>query len=393
MRWTTVAAIASLLVVRMGRGGWGRLRSVAVRIIGLLAALVLAPTSASARRSNNIFYRKNGWIGFVLNSTKHGFTGYIAHTPLSQATGFGLAHLRTGEWVAAFVKSGGFRPNMKWDMELLVDGRSIHRGVTKVDASGFAMLEPALPKPAIVALSTGQESFEIVTTRGRFEYNLAGAADAVKAATKCVNYFASTPAPKSSTGSIPESPKSSRGGSGTGFFISADGRVLTNAHVVRGCTSVHVGFPGAAMQSARVVASDIANDLAVLATSLRPKQVPSLLAVRTGEQISVYGFPLSGLLPSTGNFTLGNVTATAGLADNTNVLQISAPVQHGNSGGPVLDQSGNVVGIVYSKVNALRAPEQDHIRYCAERELRHQVGRRDELPANSRHRGSDRREG
>jgi S1-C subfamily serine protease len=70
--------------------------------------------------------------------------------------------------------------------------------------------------------------------------------------------------------------------------------------------------------------------------------------------VYVYGFPLGGILATTGNFTSGAITATAGMADDTRMLQISAPVQPGNSGGPVKDQNGNIVGVVVSKLNALR---------------------------------------
>jgi serine protease Do len=72
-----------------------------------------------------------------------------------------------------------------------------------------------------------------------------------------------------------------------------------------------------------------------------------------GEGVAVFGYPLSGLLSSGGNFTLGNVTALAGLRDDTRILQISAPVQPGNSGGPLLDDSGAVVGIIVAKLNAM----------------------------------------
>ncbi len=77
-------------------------------------------------------------------------------------------------------------------------------------------------------------------------------------------------------------------------------------------------------------------------------------AARLGESVAVFGFPLSSVLASSGNFTLGNVTALAGLGDDTRFLQISAPVQPGNSGGPLLDENGNVIGVVTSKLNALR---------------------------------------
>ena len=67
----------------------------------------------------------------------------------------------------------------------------------------------------------------------------------------------------------------------------------------------------------------------------------------------VVGFPLMGLLASGANITTGVVSAMAGLGDDSRMLQITAPVQPGNSGGPLLDQTGNVVGVVVAKLNAL----------------------------------------
>ena len=68
------------------------------------------------------------------------------------------------------------------------------------------------------------------------------------------------------------------------------------------------------------------------------------------------GYPLFGLLASTANLSVGNVSALAGLGDDSRYLQISAPVQPGNSGGPLLDASGNsyLIGIVTSKLDAAR---------------------------------------
>lgn len=65
------------------------------------------------------------------------------------------------------------------------------------------------------------------------------------------------------------------------------------------------------------------------------------------------GYPLHGLLSSEANVTTGNVSALAGIGNDTRFLQITAPVQPGNSGGPLVDQSGNVVGIIVGKLNAI----------------------------------------
>ncbi len=87
----------------------------------------------------------------------------------------------------------------------------------------------------------------------------------------------------------------------------------------------------------------------------RPKRKAP--TVRAGDNVVVVGFPLRGLLASQTNVTTGTISATAGLRDDTRYLQITAPVQPGNSGGPLLDQSGNIVGVVVSTLDALKLAE------------------------------------
>jgi S1-C subfamily serine protease len=76
--------------------------------------------------------------------------------------------------------------------------------------------------------------------------------------------------------------------------------------------------------------------------------------VRRGDTVVTYGFPLTGILSSGPTLTTGDVSALSGLRDNPLQYQISAPVQPGNSGGPLLDAQGHVVGVVTSKLNAAR---------------------------------------
>lgn len=164
-----------------------------------------------------------------------------------------------------------------------------------------------------------------------------------------------SPAARNAPTPPPQSADEEKGGIGTGFFISPDGHIVTNAHVVAGCT-VAQATAGIGMQiNARVVAKDTANDLALLKVDARPVAYAHLrTGVKTGENIAAFGFPLYGLLTTTGNFTVGNVSAVAGIGDDTRYLQISAPIQPGNSGGPVLDTSGNVVGVVVAKLDVLK---------------------------------------
>ncbi|PNG26906.1 S1C family serine protease [Methylocella silvestris] len=149
-------------------------------------------------------------------------------------------------------------------------------------------------------------------------------------------------------------PKGKARSSGTGFFVNAEGYVVTNAHVVEECESIRVLEDHGVPIPASVVSRDIANDLAVLKTGLKPERTAEIRSgVRFGENVAAFGFPLSSLLASSGNFTVGTVTALAGIGDDSRYLQISTPVQPGNSGGPLLDQSGHVVGVVSAKLNAL----------------------------------------
>ena len=143
--------------------------------------------------------------------------------------------------------------------------------------------------------------------------------------------------------------------SGTGYFVTSSGHVVTNHHVVKGCSTIAVFSGDQPAVEGRLLGSDETNDLAVLKTEIRPQKVATLrIGARLGEPVAVFGYPLSQVLASSGNFTLGNITALAGLRDDARHLQVSAPVQAGNSGGPLVDASGNLVGTVISKLNAMK---------------------------------------
>jgi S1-C subfamily serine protease len=117
------------------------------------------------------------------------------------------------------------------------------------------------------------------------------------------------------------------------------------------------GHGDASSRPARVRATDTKRDLALITSETQPSQQPVVLSwrrdARLGEQIAIFGFPYLGALASSGTFTRGDVTALAGVADNQAHFQLSAPVQQGNSGGPVVDERGQVVGVVVAKLNAL----------------------------------------
>ena len=148
--------------------------------------------------------------------------------------------------------------------------------------------------------------------------------------------------------------------SGTGFLISTEGQIVTNNHVIKDCVGdVQGNFVGEAPTKLRVVATDEINDLALLQARGAKKtfSTPAMMRempVRSGDAVVAIGFPYHGLLTSDFTVTTGIVSSLSGILNDTRFLQISAPVQPGNSGGPLLDMSGHVVGVVAAKLNALK---------------------------------------
>lgn len=145
-----------------------------------------------------------------------------------------------------------------------------------------------------------------------------------------------------------ETPKNALIGTGSGYVISNQGHILTNAHVIEDCQTLKVNET-----QLDIIAQSELFDLAVLQSKSLLNTPHAQFATSTislNQDISVAGFPFSDLLSSL-NVTRGNVSAITGLkGDNIN-FQISAPVQAGNSGGPVFDKYGAVIGTVVAKLS------------------------------------------
>jgi S1-C subfamily serine protease len=147
--------------------------------------------------------------------------------------------------------------------------------------------------------------------------------------------------------------------SGTGFCIHPEGYVLTNHHVIEGASEILARSP---RQRCRLepVFADPTNDLALLRSDTPLPGVAMFregAPARLGETVIVVGYPLGGLLGSGPQVTTGNVSSLIGPGDDTRALQFTAPTQAGNSGGPLLDGDGAVVGVVSSKLNVIRVHE------------------------------------
>ncbi len=142
-------------------------------------------------------------------------------------------------------------------------------------------------------------------------------------------------------------------GSGTGFFISDDGFLVTNEHVVKNAAGIRL-VTSAGTIDAKVVQVDADNDLALLKATgkFSPLPIAASRAVRLGGTVATIGFPdptLQGFAPK---LAKGEIAALSGAGDSPRYFQISVPVQPGNSGGALVDEHGNVVGVVSAKLDA-----------------------------------------
>lgn len=148
---------------------------------------------------------------------------------------------------------------------------------------------------------------------------------------------------------------------GTGFITSAAGYVVTNHHVIADADHIEVTLASGAKSPATIALQDKINDLVVLKiddpTALNGLTIPVLRtadpsAVKVGQNAFTLGFPLGDLMGSTARLSTGTISSLYGLRDDPRLLQISNPVQPGNSGGPLFNDRGELVGIVVSGLNA-----------------------------------------
>ena len=164
---------------------------------------------------------------------------------------------------------------------------------------------------------------------------------------------------------------------GSGFYVSKFRHIITNQHVVNECKKITVGDSMTSQIPADLIASDKRNDLAILQTvsmemasadtksfleKLAVEIVPVLSGglmrsedVSGGEEIFVAGYPLGNMVSDQMKLTDGIVSATKGLDNDVSRFEISSVVRKGNSGGPIYDSKGNIVGVVVERFNVNRS--------------------------------------
>jgi len=137
--------------------------------------------------------------------------------------------------------------------------------------------------------------------------------------------------------------------SGTGFAVSADGAILTSAHVVVGFSSIAVVLSDGSIHPAKVLQLSSQTDIAVLkidAATPAFLELASTAPIKLGDKVFTIGFPAPDVLGVRPKYSEGTISSLSGIADDAAWMQMSIPIQPGNSGGPVVDTHGHVVGIV-----------------------------------------------
>jgi S1-C subfamily serine protease len=144
--------------------------------------------------------------------------------------------------------------------------------------------------------------------------------------------------------------------SGTGFAVSSNGHVITNHHVIEGCQKVRIHHKGKSIP-ATVVTFDPRNDLALLKGDFRPSTVFSLsnASPELLQDVYVAGFPFGRKVSTSVKVTKGIISSLTGIGNNFSNIQIDAALQSGNSGGPILDEKGNVVGVAVARLDKMYA--------------------------------------
>ncbi len=139
---------------------------------------------------------------------------------------------------------------------------------------------------------------------------------------------------------------------GSGFFITTNGYFVTNEHVVRNAAIIRIKT-AVGDRNAEVVRVDADKDIAILKVegTFEAVYVRGSRELRMADRVATIGYPAPDVQGTAPKYSAGEVASLSGMHDDANLLQISVPLQPGNSGGPLIDTSGGVVGVIVSQWN------------------------------------------
>jgi len=153
-------------------------------------------------------------------------------------------------------------------------------------------------------------------------------------------------------------------GLGTCFAVSPNGHLITNDHVIRGANKIVARLADGTTHNANLIKTTSSTDLALLKINADTKNylpIKSSRTVKKGDRVFTIGYPMATMLGVEAKYTEGVISATSGLNDEPLVYQITVPIQPGNSGGPLVNESGQVVGVITSTASSLEFFKQSGV--------------------------------
>jgi S1-C subfamily serine protease len=338
-----------------------------------IVAFVLQVGLAGAVHAAGPFGSVNvgNWIGGAFSNDQTGaFSHCAATTPYANGVILVVSQNAAGTWSLAFASPGyRFNKGENAAIDVIFDGQE--RARLYATAYQSNMLTAIMP---LNVVRTFQKASLMVATAGRavLNFDLTSTGPVIAALANCVSKVkadgldkagdftkgAARPAVTAEKQASPPAGRPVKSKSGTGFVVSANGHIVTNNHVIEGCSDLKGNLTGEAAMTLRVVSSDATNDLALLQapSAATFKEVARIRdrSIRSGDSVVAIGFPYRGLLSSDFTVTTGIVSSLSGMRNDSRFLQISAPVQPGNSGGPLFDTTGQIIGVVTGKLDNLR---------------------------------------
>lgn len=354
-------------------GRWaGRVRHVEKVLVACLFQAAIIAAAHAAGPFGTI--RVGNWVGGAFSDDNTGGFSHCAATS-NYASGVSLVvgQNAANNWLLGFA-SPSFKLNKgeTVPIDVTFDGQSQAR--LFATATSKIMVTAILP-PNVARTFQKASLMVAVTAAGALNFNLTSTGPLLTVLANCVtkvkadgldnagDFTAPKPVaakPAAATdapNAAPPKAAKTMSWSGTGFVISANGHIITNRHVVDGCTDIKGNLGGQPPTQLRVVSSDETNDLAVLqgpAATFKDFAKIRDRSIHSGDSVVAIGYPFHGLLSSDFTVTTGIVSSLSGTMNDTRMLQISAAVQPGNSGGPLLDTNGLIVGVVAAKLSAFR---------------------------------------
>ena len=205
------------------------------------------------------------------------------------------------------------------------------------------------------------ERADVVRFRGGYCGLLVGGKGNFSLSNLILREYGSSKSSTQTPSSISKSDEDNWDGNGTGFFIDKRGYLATNHHVINGAKTIQVNILRNGIlckYRAEIVQSDPQNDLAIIRINdsnytnfddIGYNFNTSVMDV--GTSVFALGYPMANIMGQEVKFTDGKISARTGIQGDATVYQISVPIQPGNSGGPLFDYDGNLIGVTSSGLN------------------------------------------